>query len=147
AVLAGVQIGPAGVAALDIDADAVDAVGDHVVEVADVPLGDGIGHERVAAAQAPQVDLLAPQPGPVLADLELPGGHWLVLCRPDRLAQQSRDQQRQGAARRHPQGALHGMILPSVTRWPAAPYPPPGGTAGRVQCPLPRLPASAWASR
>ena len=57
-----VRVGPAAVAALDVDADQVDPVGGHVVEVADVPLGDRLAAQGVAAPQSPEIDLLAAQP-------------------------------------------------------------------------------------
>ena len=67
------RVGPAAVAALDVDADQVDSVGGHVVEVADVPFGDRLAQQRVAAPQAPEFHLLAAQPRAIAADLELAG--------------------------------------------------------------------------
>ena len=71
AVLARVDIGPTAVRTLDVDADAVDAVSNHVVEIANMAFGDGIAVQGIAAAQAPQVDLLTAEERTVVAHLEL----------------------------------------------------------------------------
>src|SRR5262249_10137920 len=77
----GLRVRPAGIRPLDVDADQIDAVRHHVIKIIDMPIGDGRAVERIAAADAPQIDRLAPEERPIAADRELlrrPGG--LGLC-------------------------------------------------------------------
>ena len=74
AVLACLGIRPSAVAALNVNADQIDAVSDHVVEVANVAFGDGLAHESIATADTPQLYLLAAQEWAVISNLEF-------LCR------------------------------------------------------------------
>ena len=70
AVQPGVRVGPAAVAPLDVDADAVHAVRGHVVQGVDVPLGDGGAVQGVAAPHAPELEFVAVQGRAVVLDRE-----------------------------------------------------------------------------
>jgi hypothetical protein len=129
AVEAGVLLGPAAVAALHVDEDRVDAVCRPGVERAHVALGHRRAAERVAAAHAPQVDLVAAEERTVAADLELARRR-----RVDASALRS-EQRRQGEHGRKG-GQVHGAaqkrcVTPSAnTRLAGAPGKMPRAVRG-----------------